>query len=286
MTLTSCGDTSLGNKNDNNIKENDITSSSKLTENIITHIEEWEYACDSFTQNYTYDDVETTGICLYSADKKGEYYFEALYTMPSDGVHATTTYHRIYYITDSTFQYVYGSEYSADDETVKNYRVLAMQFPSKNSDKTEYVEKMVNEGLSAEDKYLNEIHLNETDTIVLTDEQNLLFNNMYNAIKELEYYEPNYSGYRPQVPLAKIEYYNLGNGTCEVLLYHGYTGENIVSSFFEGGYLIDENGYSRLSYDDEEKLENTSNTSKIEWNVDWTEEKKEYVLKKAIYENG
>lgn len=287
MLLASCGNLSLENNYGDHTKENDAYPSSMLSENIVSHIEEWKYACDSFTMNYTYDEIEASGLCLYSANKKGEYYFGALYTMPNDRV--VTTYHRIYYVTDSTFQYVYGGEYSATDTTVKNYRVLSIQITPKGSDKTQYVDTMVNEALLAEEKYLNEITLNETEPITLNNEQILLFNHMYAAIKELEYYEPNYSGYRPQVPLAKIEYYNLGNGVCEALLHHGYTSENanvVSSSFYVGGYRINENGYSKLSDADESRLENTSKTVKLEWNVDWTEAKKEYMLKKSIYENS
>lgn len=269
-------------------EKNDPSESSKLAENIIANIDKWEYVCDNYTKKYTYDDIEATEMILYSTGKQGEYYFSALYALPI-GTNTYKTYHQIFLITDYKFEYVYSSEYSAEDKTVANCKVLSIQFTQKGvnkNDKKECINKLADAGLASEKKYFNEITLNDTEPIEMNIEQDKLFNNMYAAIKELEYYDPRVSGSTVRVPLARIEYYDFGNGTCEMLLYHGYTSENIVgASFYVGGYLVDENGYSRLSYDDESKLKNTSKTIKLKWNVEWTVEKKEYILKQSISQN-
>lgn len=284
MIILSCF-SSCGETGGNTGKES--FTNTQLAENILKHIDEWEIICDSYTKNYTYDDVEATGMCLYTANTQGRYYLGVLYTIKTNisyNSYTQRTYQRVYSVTDSKFQYMYGSEYSTTDKTVKNYELLSyVTFSSKEPSKKERVKQLAHEGLEAEQKYFKEITLGETSTITLSRKQQQLFDNMYKAIKSLEYYDPR-SANSTSVPLAKIEYYITGSGECEALLYHGYSTE-LGGSYYVGGYLMNDEGHRRLSYSDEEKLENTSKLIKLEWNVKWTEEKKEYMLKQSIYKN-
>ena len=250
-----------------------------LVQNIMNNIEKWEYVSDSYTQRYTYDNVESDGYCLYTKGEQGVYYFGAQYTIKSGNL--LIPHERIFIATDTQFEYMISINDSVNRELLQDYKLLNFQVYTKGNDRKECIETLVIEGLKAEEEYFKEINLNTTSDIILTEEQNKLYNNMYFAILELEQYDPRISGNRTKMPLAKIEYYNLGNGSCEMLLYHGYTIGN-SGSFYVGGYLVNENGYKKLGYDDEEKLKNTSGTKKLDWNIDWTTEKKEYMLKKSI----
>lgn len=273
FSLSACSEELTGNEN-GELSDKEENESSKLTTNILSHIDDWEYVCDDFTKNYTYDDIEVTGISLYLADTQGEYYFAAIYTVPNQRV--VITYHQVFYVTESAFDYVYGSEYSAQDITVKNCKLLSMQILSNNSNKEELVQKLVEEGLETERKYFEEINLNDSNIINLTDDEVKLFNNMCSAITMLEYYETSDGN---QIPLSQIEYYVLENGACEVLM--KYEAAPIYSV---KGYFIDENGYEELLDLEISRLENTSNKIWLDWNIEWTTEKKEFVLKKAISE--
>lgn len=252
-------------------------NNSLLTENIMNNIDSWGTISDDFTKQYTYDEIPATMFYLYSAGIQGKYYFGASYGMPSDGVHGMTIYHKIFSVTETTFKFIYGNEYSANDPTVRDCKLLSAQVASsKDADKREYIEKLVLDGLTAEEKYFKEINLNSTDTIELSSEQTALFNNMYTAILELEKNQD-------RGPLAKIKYYDLGNGSCEVLFYYGGTNEYVTAAAYVIiGYSIGQDGYERLSNTAENRLKNTTNIKTLKWNVDWTSEKKEYELKQSI----
>ncbi len=289
MTVVLCGFLSCGETEGGAQKEK--YANTKLAENILKHIDDWEYICDGYTKKYTYDDVEATGLCLYTANTQGKYYLGVLYTIKTNisyNSYTQRTYQRVYSITDSKFQYMYGNEYSAKDKTVEKYELLSyVTFSSKDSSKDSRIKQLAHDGLEAEKKYFKEITLNGADTITLTKKQQQLFDNMYESIKSLEYYDPRSAG-SSSIPLAKIKYYILEDGECEVLLYHGYSteyGDSYYGSYYVGGYLMNDEGYRRLSNSDQDKLENTSKIITLNWNVKWTEEKKVYMLKQSIYKN-
>ncbi|MBQ8174046.1 MAG: hypothetical protein IJ009_01450 [Clostridia bacterium] len=276
----------LSSCDENGTNTTSETPNTQLAENILQHIEEWEYVCDSCTKKYTYDDVEASSLHLYTTNTRGEYYLGVVYQIKTNDTGSSyilRSCQRMYFVTDTIFNYLYSSEYSVEDRIVEECELLSWVYVS--TDKPEYIKQLAYNGLEAEKEYFEEITLSNPDTISLTSEQQQLFDNMYATIKELEYYEPRNSGYRPLVPLAQIEYYILGNGRCEALLYHGYTTE-YGGSYYVGGYSIDSLGHQRLSNAAEDRLENSSKTIKLNWNVDWTDEKKIYMLKQSIHNNS
>ena len=275
---------SCANKSNINDNKKDSMVGTELVDNILDHIHEWEYISDSFTTQYTYDDVEATGMWLCSANTRGNYYLRIIYTIKTDvsfNSYIERNYQRVYFVTNNEFRYMFGEELSSKDTTLKDTELLSDTYFSKKASKSEKIKNLISDGLKEEEKYFKEITLSNPDTITLNVEQQKLFDNMWAFIKEMEYYEPRRSGYRPLVPLAEIEYY-INHTSCEVLLYHGYSGE-YGGSYYVSGYSVDDGGWDRLSDAQEDRLENTSKTTVLNWNVKWTEEKKMYALKQSIY---
>ena len=266
----------------NSPQEQPDSPNPELLQNIMDNIEKWEYVCDSYTQRYTYDNVESDSYCLYTKGEQGVYYFGAQYTIENGNL--LIPHERIFIVTDVQFEYMISINDSVNRELLQDYKLLNFQVYTKGSDRKECIKTLVVEGLKAEEEYFKEINLETNEKIVLSDEENKLFSNMYNAILELEQYESRSSGSGDiKIPLAKIKYYDLGNGKCEALFYYGFTSEYFSSSsFIVAGYLINQEGFSTLSYSDEQKLKNTSNIKSLEWNIDWSNDKKEYMLKQSI----
>ncbi len=246
---------------------------------IMGNISDWECVSDEYTREHTFDELDVSAFYLFSTDKQNEFYFVTGYTLKNQGsvgFGSDFSYGRVYYLTESSFEYMYNSGDAEYYEMVKSSRLFGSEtFPPETEDKREVVESFLAKTLLEADKYYAEINLGETETISLSKDDTELFNNMHNTIAELEIYVEN----SYDLPLAKIKYYNLGDGKCEALFYYG---SNLTGYYTVVGYYIDENGYSDLSDEDEEKLENTTDIETLEWNTDWTDEKKEYMLKKSI----
>ncbi len=251
---------------------------------IVSNMDDWEFASDEVTQEFTYDKVECTQLRLSTGNTQGEYCLVAIY-VPTDAG-GFSTCQRIYYISNGQMNYEYSNILRSDDFILNNYTTLFIQSITPGGDKLVEVENLVNEALLAEEKYYSEIALGHTEDIELTDEEIKLYQNLYKTILELEYDEDSNL-------LVEINCYSLGGGKCEAMfnygiIWYGETeyisyGDKSIRSYL--GYSIDENGYDRLSYDEEKRLRNTTNIITIDWNPDWTTEKKEYTLKEAIHNN-
>lgn len=274
------------NDNDTNTEDAPDENVTKIVNIIMDNIDQWETVSDEFTRKYTYDDVEATGISLYNAGQQGEYYLGITYTIiynRSGTSYLSLAYHRIFYVTENEFRYEYGDEVSMNDRTIKYQHFFGTQYFSYFDNKRDCVVELIESCLENEKAYFDEINLYPDETIELSNEEYSLYYNMHSAIQELEYYEPRSSGSDVLLPLVRIAYYDLGDGKCEALLYYG----SIIGNSFSGyvvGYAINEEGYSKLSNEGQERLENTSKTVKLNWNVEWTVEKEQYMLQKSITE--
>lgn len=245
-----------------------------LFKTLMDNIEQWGLVSDEFSQKYTYDDVSARSAALYTAGTLGEYYFVVYYSIKT-GYNEITMYNRIYYVnSDGEFYY-----WTNDGTALANYRYFSTNgLLSGEEIDSAAVRALIDTTLLEEKKYFDEIYLYPDEIIELTDQEEKLFNNMYSAIIELEYYTYN----REELPLLSFEYYYLGNGKCEAVLFHGTRVTPTSATGYTTGYRIDDFGYSQLSNSEKEKVQNTTNTIKVEWNVEWSMDKKQYMLKKAI----
>lgn len=258
-------------------------SNSVLAQNIMNNVEQWEFVSDDFTRMYTYDDVAASGVSLYiNKGEQGVYYFEVHYSVKT-GTY-TSSHFKMYIVSETQFAETYHPFYKYDYQggvittNAQWYKELSVKAFRQYNDKADAINELVTEALKEEAKYLEEINLNTTEEIVLSDVENQLFNNMQSAISKLEKYDVEDKGIII-APLDRIKYYDFGDGSCEALFYYQPEG---FYSFWMLGYDIDSGGYREMSTSEENRLENTSNLKYLDWNVEWTDEKKEYMLKKAI----
>lgn len=255
------------------------TRETVLADNIMRNIDSWEHVSDDYTREHTYDELDVSAFYLFATDTQDEYYFVTGYGLKNEGsvgFGSSFSYGRVYYLTEDTFEYLYNSGDAEYYTMIENSRLFGSEtFPPEMEDKGEYVQSFLEKTLAEADKYYAEINLGETQALTLSNEDTELFNNMYGFISAHEEYPENHY----VLSLAKIKYYDLGNGKCEMLLYYG---SNVTGYYTIIGYCVDDNGYSELSDEDETKLENTTSIEVLEWNIDWTDEKKEYMLKESI----
>lgn len=252
-------------------EENNDTINSRLFNVMMDNRDEWEYTCDSYTQAYTYDPVKASTVYFYLSPDYTEYYIGVLYVPPVPPY--TVSHHRVFLLTEDSLEFLYAGKYTDEDETVKTCKFLAAESYMGIDDFEETTKKLIDNALVAEKKFIDNISLNNPNPITLSENESILFNNIYAAIGNLEYH---YSGDDKRMSLTKIEYYIFDNLACDVLL----TYES-VPYVYVTGYRIDGTVCTELSEREISILENSKKDS-TSWDVEWTSEKKEYKLKQAI----
>lgn len=237
----------------------------KVAEQIISHKAQWLEINNEYSQRVSYDPVQASSLMLYPTDTKRTYELIIIYPL------GMNVYAPVYYVNADSFQYIrtitdrdeynnqvaFGSVYS-------NRTALAM-----SGVEDEYIYDLCDLAYEKEDEYFASIDLQVDDTIQLTGEDKLLYDNLLKALDDLEYFTYS-NGIISK--LTYVEYHDFGNGECKAIFHY-------VGTY--NAYSIGADGYEGMSYNDEQILKNSTLTS-FDWDPSWTDAKKQYSLKNAI----